>query len=321
MTQEKLIVVLGPTASGKTSLSIEIAKWLDTEIISGDSQLVYRGFDIGSAKPNMKERNGIKHHMIDILPPEANFNVADFIQQVKPLITAINNRGKIPILAGGTGLYIKSLIEGYQFNETAGDEAYRAKLEKLAEENGKGYVHDMLMEINPEAAKRIHVNNLRRVIRALEVYHKGGEQISVNKEAALVYDAYVIGLSWQRSTLYDRINRRVDVMLQQGLADEVKGLLRQGVPEYCQAMRGIGYKEMLRYVIGQESLTETGEAIKKATRHFAKRQLTWYRRMPYIHWYHPELYRGKGLLQNVIWNIGRYYPALTGAKALFKLST
>ena len=321
MTQEKLIVVLGPTASGKTGLSIEIAKWLDTEIISGDSQLVYRGFDIGSAKPDMKERNGIKHHMIDILPPEANFNVADFIQQVKPLITAINNRGKIPILAGGTGLYIKSLIEGYQFNETAGDEAYRAKLEKLAEENGKGYVHDMLMEINPEAAKRIHVNNLRRVIRALEVYHKGGEQISANKEAALVYDAYVIGLSWQRSTLYDRINRRVDVMLQQGLADEVKGLFRQGVHEYCQAMRGIGYKEMLRYVIGQESLTETGEAIKKATRHFAKRQLTWYRRMPYIHWYHPELYRGKGLLQNVIWNIGRYYPALTGAKALFKLST
>ena len=147
--KEKLIVVLGPTASGKTGLSIELAKQFNTEVISGDSQLVYRGFDIGSAKPDMRERDGVVHHMIDILPPDASFNVADFIARVKPIITDINNRGKIPVLAGGTGLYIQSLLEGYQFNETAGDDRYRQKLEKLGEEKGRQFVHDMLREVNP----------------------------------------------------------------------------------------------------------------------------------------------------------------------------
>ncbi|MBQ1856032.1 MAG: tRNA (adenosine(37)-N6)-dimethylallyltransferase MiaA, partial [Anaerovibrio sp.] len=211
MKRERLIVVLGPTASGKTGLSIELAKQFDTEIISGDSQLVYKGFDIGSAKPDKKERDGVVHHMIDILPPDASFNVADFIDRVKPIITDLNNRGKLPILAGGTGLYIKSLLEGYQFNDTAGDDEYRLKLEKLAEEKGKQHLHDMLREINPEAAERIHVNNFRRVMRALEVYHLGGEQISTQKEKGLVYDVYVAGLIWHRSELYDRINRRVDM--------------------------------------------------------------------------------------------------------------
>lgn len=173
MEKEKLIVILGPTASGKTGLAVELARRLDTEIISGDSQLVYQGFDIGSAKPDMAERQGIVHHMIDILPADASFNVTDFIQGVKPLITRLNQQGKIPILAGGTGLYIKSLVEGYQFNETAGDEQYRLQLEELAEKRGRQFVHDMLRQVNPQAAERIHVNNFRRVIRALEVYHLG----------------------------------------------------------------------------------------------------------------------------------------------------
>lgn len=307
MKRERLIVVLGPTASGKTELSIELAKQFDTEIISGDSQLVYKGFDIGSAKPDMKERDGVVHHMIDILPPEASFNVADFVDRVKPIITALNNRGKVPILAGGTGLYIKSLLEGYKFNDTAGDDEYRLKLEKLVEEKGKQYLHDMLREINPEAAERIHVNNLRRVMRALEVYHLGGEQISTQKENDLVYDVYVAGLIWHRSELYDRINMRVHMMLQQGLAEEVRNLLNSGVSPESQSMRGIGYKEMVNYVQGTGTLEQAVDDIKKGTRHFAKRQLTWYRKMPYVHWYHPSLYRGRGLADNVSWNIARFF--------------
>jgi len=307
MKRERLIVVLGPTASGKTGLSIELAKQFDTEIISGDSQLVYKGFDIGSAKPDMKERDGVVHHMIDILPPEASFNVADFVDRVKPIITALNNRGKVPILAGGTGLYIKSLLEGYKFNDTAGDDEYRLKLEKLVEEKGKQYLHDMLREINPEAAERIHVNNFRRVMRALEVYHLGGEQISTQKESSLVYDVYVAGLIWHRSELYDRINRRVHMMLQQGLAEEVRNLLNSGVSPESQSMRGIGYKEMVNYVQGTGTLEQAVDDIKKGTRHFAKRQLTWYRKMPYVHWYHPSLYRGRGLADNVSWNIARFF--------------
>lgn len=307
MQRERLIVVLGPTASGKTGLSIELAKQFDTEIISGDSQLVYKGFDIGSAKPDMKERDGVVHHMIDILPPEASFNVADFVDRVKPIITALNNRGKVPILAGGTGLYIKSLLEGYKFNDTAGDDEYRLKLEKLVEEKGKQYLHDMLREINPEAAERIHVNNFRRVMRALEVYHLGGEQISTQKESSLVYDVYVAGLIWHRSELYDRINRRVHMMLQQGLAEEVRNLLNSGVSPESQSMRGIGYKEMVNYVQGTGTLEQAVDDIKKGTRHFAKRQLTWYRKMPYVHWYHPSLYRGRGLADNVSWNIARFF--------------
>lgn len=305
--KEKLIVVLGPTASGKTGLSIELAKQFNTEVISGDSQLVYRGFDIGSAKPDMRERDGVVHHMIDILPPDASFNVADFIARVKPIITDINNRGKIPILAGGTGLYIQSLLEGYQFNETAGDDHYRQKLEKLGVEKGRQFVHDMLREVNPEAAERIHANNVRRVIRALEVYHLGGEQISTAKDNELVYDAYVAGLVWQRQELYDRINSRVNIMLQQGLAHEVRRLLDSGISPDSQAMAGIGYKEMVNYVRGTGTLEQAEEDIKKGTRHFAKRQLTWYRRMPYVHWYHPAFYRGRGLADNVSWNIARFF--------------
>ncbi|MCR5175609.1 MAG: tRNA (adenosine(37)-N6)-dimethylallyltransferase MiaA [Anaerovibrio sp.] len=305
--KEKLIVLLGPTASGKTGLAVELARRLDTEIISGDSQLVYRGFDVGAAKPDIKERGGIRHHLIDILPPEAGFNVTDFVGMAKPLISELNSQGKIPILAGGTGLYIKSLIEGYQFNKTAGDDSYRQKLEQLGAEKGKQYVHDMLREVNPEAADRIHVNNFRRVVRALEVYHIGGEQISDSHEVELVYDVYVAGLCWRREELYDRINRRVDTMVEQGLTDEVRDLLNQGLSPDSQSMRGIGYKEMLGYVTGSRSLEDTVDLIKRNTRHFAKRQLTWYRKMPYIHWFHPYLYRGNGLADNVVWNIGRFF--------------
>ena len=306
--KEKLLVLLGPTASGKTDLSIRLAKALDTEIISGDSMLVYRGFDIGSAKPTLEEMAGVRHHMIDILPPDASFNLMDFLQRAKKIITELNQRGKIPLLVGGTGLYIQSLLEGYELNSQSEDTAYRHYLEKLAEEKGREYVHGMLAKVNPEAAARLHINDFRRIIRALEVHHLGGEQLSQKKSRELVYDCYVAGLTWQRDKLYDRINQRVNIMVSQGLQQEISNLLKAGVAPEAQAMKGIGYKELLPVLAGSEADMQQAIAkIQQNSRHFAKRQLTWYRRMPYIHWYQPELYRNPGkLADNLLWDVQRW---------------
>ena len=288
MKKERLVVLIGPTAVGKTALSLALARRLDAEIISGDSMLFYRGFDIGTAKPTKEERAAVPHHFIDILAPEASFNVMDFQRLAREEIGRIAARGRLPLVVGGTGLYIKSLLEGYVFNETSGDRAYREKLERLAQEKGKAFVHGLLQEADPEAAARLHVNDFRRVVRALEVVSLGNEHISEQREAAggeLAYDAYVIGLWRERQALYARIEERVDAMLEAGLADEVHSLLAEGVPRDCPAMKGIGYREMLAYLAGSMDLPLAAEEIKKATRHFAKRQLTWFRKMPYVHWY------------------------------------
>ena len=288
MKKERLVVLIGPTAVGKTALSLALARRLDAEIISGDSMLFYRGFDIGTAKPTKEERAAVPHHFIDILAPEASFNVMDFQRLAREEIGRIAARGKMPLVVGGTGLYIKSLLEGYVFNETSGDRAYREKLERLAQEKGKAFVHGLLREADPDAAARLHVNDFRRVVRALEVASLGNEHISEQREAAggeLAYDAYVIGLWRERQALYARIEERVDAMLEAGLADEVRSLLAEGVPRDCPAMKGIGYREMLAYLAGSMDLPLAAEEIKKATRHFAKRQLTWFRKMPYVHWY------------------------------------
>ena len=288
MKKARLVVLIGPTAVGKTALSLALARRLDAEIISGDSMLFYRGFDIGTAKPTKEERAAVPHHFIDILAPEASFNVMDFQRLAREEIGRIAARGKLPLVVGGTGLYIKSLLEGYVFNETSGDRAYREKLERLAQEKGKAFVHGLLQEADPDAAARLHVNDFRRVVRALEVASLGNEHISEQREAAggeLAYDAYVIGLWRERQALYARIEERVDAMLEAGLADEVRSLLAEGVPRDCPAMKGIGYREMLAYLAGSMDLPLAAEEIKKATRHFAKRQLTWFRKMPYVHWY------------------------------------
>lgn len=288
MKKARLVVLIGPTAVGKTALSLALARRLDAEIISGDSMLFYRGFDIGTAKPTKEERAAVPHHFIDILAPEASFNVMDFQRLAREEIGRIAARGRLPLVVGGTGLYIKSLLEGYVFNETSGDRAYREKLERLAQEKGKAFVHGLLQEADPEAAARLHVNDFRRVVRALEVVSLGNEHISEQREAAggeLAYDAYVIGLRRERQALYARIEERVDAMLEAGLADEVRSLLAEGVPHDCPAMKGIGYREMLAYLAGSMDLPLAAEEIKKATRHFAKRQLTWFRKMPYVHWY------------------------------------
>lgn len=288
MKKARLVVLIGPTAVGKTALSLALARRLDAEIISGDSMLFYRGFDIGTAKPTKEERAAVPHHFIDILAPEASFNVMDFQRLAREEIGRIAARGRLPLVVGGTGLYIKSLLEGYVFNETSGDRAYREKIERLAQEKGKAFVHSLLQEADPEAAARLHINDFRRVVRALEVASLGNEHISEQREAAggeLAYDAYVIGLRRERQALYARIEERVDAMLEAGFADEVRSLLAEGVPRDCPAMKGIGYREMLAYLAGSMDLPLAAEEIKKATRHFAKRQLTWFRKMPYVHWY------------------------------------
>ncbi len=306
--RERLIAVLGPTASGKTALSVALAKRLGTEIISGDSMLVYRGFDIGSAKPDEAERCGIRHWLLDILPPDAEFNVTDFQTEASKIITGLNEKGLIPVLAGGTGLYAKALLEGYDFNSFSGDDEYRVSLERLAEEHGKEYVHAMLEKVDPETAARLHVNDFRRVVRALEVWHLGREKISQKKEEGrLLYDAFVIGLRWERAVLYERINRRVDLMMEQGLVNEVRQLMAAGVSRTAQAMKGIGYKETAAYLDGEYSLDEAVYEIKKATRHFAKRQLTWYRKMPYIHWFDADGKTTEELLQEILPKIEEFF--------------
>ena len=247
---ENIVAVIGPTAVGKTKISIDLAKKLHSEIISGDSMLVYKDMNIGTAKPSMEERSNIHHHLIDILEPSADFSVVEFTELARNHITNINNQGQIPVLAGGTGLYVKALLEGYQFNPTPSDEQLRNSLENLAKEHGNQYLHDMLARSVPSAAERLHPNDLRRVIRALEVYHLSGDTVSQDKltdQPDLLYNTVVIGLTMDRALLYDRINQRVDIMMEQGLIKEVATLLEKGLPINCQAMQGIGYKEVIRH--------------------------------------------------------------------------
>lgn len=284
---KRLISIIGPTAVGKTQLSIDLAKKLNTEIISGDSMLVYRGMDIGTAKPSLSERDGIPHHLIDIIEPYEEFSVTKFIDLASQHIAAINKTARIPILAGGTGLYVKALLEGYQFNHTPGNDHYRHHLEQLAVQHGNAYIHGLLHNVDPLTAERLHPNDIRRIIRALEVYHLGGENISQQKmdtSEHRIYDSILIGLTMDRQRLYQRINHRVDLMVANGLVEEVTQLLHSGIPEDCQSMKGIGYKEIVAYIKKEVSLQSAIDTIKQSTRHFAKRQITWYKKMNDINW-------------------------------------
>lgn len=307
MSKNKLVAVIGPTAVGKTALAIELAKAMGGEIISGDSMLVYKGMDIGTAKPSKEEMQGIPHYLIDILEPNEEFNVTRFKSLAADLIEKINGRGVLPILAGGTGLYVKSLLEDYQFNQTGGDAEFRAHLEKIAAEKGREFVHDMLRAVNPQAAERLHINDFRRVIRALEVHHLGGELLSeenaLKKSGELVYDAYVVGLTMERAHLYERINRRVELMMENGLVEEVKMLLQAGYDKNLQSMQAIGYKEIAAHLKGELSLDEAASRVQQATRHFAKRQLTWYRKMPYIEWFDVEKFTQREIMLKIKLNL------------------
>jgi tRNA dimethylallyltransferase len=284
LPKEKLVVILGPTATGKSKCGIELARRLSGEIISGDSMLVYRQMNIGTAKPSAVELETVPHHLVNILPPDASYSVADFQQQAAEAVTGITGRGNLPILVGGTGLYIKALLEDYQFSGVEGNPELRQQLETFASEQGTGKLFDQLRREDPEAAARLHPNDVRRVVRALETA-LSGDRVSQEKQKELKYDATVFGLSMDRNFLYERINRRVDRMLEEGLEEEVRALLKAGVPSDCLSMKSLGYRQMAEYLKGQCDFATAVENIKKGTRHFAKRQITWYKKMPYIQWF------------------------------------
>ncbi len=283
-----LIVLTGPTAVGKTELSIRLAKRIGGEIISADSMQVYRGMDIGSAKVTLSEMRGVPHHLIDILEPDEEFHVVRFQEYAKNCIREIHARGNIPILTGGTGFYIQAVLYDIDFTETRADQDYRKELERLAASRGPEYLHQMLQKADPESADAIHANNVKRVIRALEFYRETGEKISAHNEAERQKKspyrfAYFV-LNDERSRLYANIDRRVDQMMERGLLQEVVRLKEKGYHRDMVSMQGLGYKEILGYLDGETTLDEAIRILKRDTRHFAKRQLTWFRREKDVIW-------------------------------------
>ncbi|GHH96666.1 tRNA (adenosine(37)-N6)-dimethylallyltransferase MiaA [Neobacillus kokaensis] len=285
--KEKLLVIIGPTAVGKTKLSIELAKRFNGEIISGDSMQIYLGMDIGTAKIREDEMEGIPHYLIDIKEPNESFSAAEFQQLVREKISEITDRGKLPIIAGGTGLYIQSVINDYNFSDVTGDENFRRQLEQKADELGHEVLHQELLKVDPKSAADIHPNNVRRVIRALEIYHQAGktkDEYENTGQNEVLYDTAIVGLTMEREKLYERINARVDQMMEQGLLEEVKKLYQSGL-RGCQSIQAIGYKEIYQYMDGEISLDEAVEKLKQNSRRYAKRQLTWFRNKMEVKWF------------------------------------
>lgn len=279
-----LLIIAGPTAIGKTEISINLAKKLNGEIISTDSMQIYKYMNIGSAKISYNEMEGVPHYLIDFLEPSEEFSVSDFKSLATEKIKDIQSRGKLPILVGGTGLYIDSIICDMNFTESEKDDEYRQYLWELAEEKGNEYIHEMLKSIDIESYNSIHYNNRKRVIRALEVYKLTNKPFSSFKAKNNIYktsyNIYYYVLNMKREVLYERINKRVDIMMDKGLVDEVKKLKDMGLHSEMQSMKGIGYKEIMYYLNGKISLEESAKIIKQGSRNYAKRQLTWFRKDP-----------------------------------------
>ena len=288
MQQKPMIILTGPTAVGKSALSVELAKKINGEIISADSMQVYRHMDIGSAKITPEEMQGVTHYMIDELEPDEEFHVVRFVTMAKEYLKEIYADGKIPIIAGGTGFYIQALLYDIDFTEQQCDETYRRQLEDLAREHGAEYLHGILREVDPASAEAIHANNIKRVIRALEFYHLSGKKISEHNETERQkqspYNFAYFVLTDERAKLYERIDRRVDAMIEAGLVEEVKKLKSKGCSREMVSMQGLGYKEILAYLDGGCTLEEAVYIIKRETRHFAKRQLTWFKRERDVIW-------------------------------------
>ncbi|WP_315617016.1 tRNA (adenosine(37)-N6)-dimethylallyltransferase MiaA [Alkalihalobacillus sp. MEB130] len=285
--KEQLIVIVGPTAVGKTALSIKLAKKYHGEVISGDSMQVYKGMDIGTAKVTDEEQDGVPHYLIDIKHPQESFSVAEFQDTCIPLISQINRKKHIPLLVGGTGLYVNAITKQYQFESMPTDEQYRQELEQLVSEIGNESLHNKLREVDPKAAERIHPNNVRRVIRALEVTHVTQIPFSEQQgeeQTESPYSLAFIGLTMDRERLYERINQRVDLMMEQGLLEEVRALYDAGI-RGCQSVQAIGYKELYDYFEGNSSLDETIDLLKQNSRRYAKRQLTWFRNKTDATWF------------------------------------
>lgn len=286
--KQKLIVVAGPTASGKTRLAIDIAKSVNGEIVNADSMQIYKYMNIGSAKPTLEEQSEAKHHLIDFLEPDEEFSVADYTELAHKVIAETASRGKIPIMCGGTGLYINSVVNDITFGEIETDYKLREELNELAKQHGSQYLLDILKEFDPVSAQRLHPGNLRRIVRAIEFYRTTGIPISehqeMTKQKESRYEPLMLCVKWDREVLYDRINKRVDIMMNDGLLDEVKQLMEMGYTKELNSMNGIGYKEIIDYFEGNMSLEDTVNLIKQSSRRYAKRQLTWFRRDKRIHW-------------------------------------
>lgn len=290
--KKPLIVLTGPTAVGKTSLSISLAKAVNGEIISADSMQVYKGMDIGSAKIREEEMQGVTHYLVDILEPEEEFHIVKFQELAKAAMEEIYAKGKIPILVGGTGFYIQAVTRDIDFTQAEQETSYREELEQLAKEKGAEYLHEKLREVDPKSAENIHANNVKRVIRALEFYHQNGTPISEHneeqKQQTSPYNLAYFVLTAPREILYERIDRRVDQMMEEGLLEEVKSLGERGCHRGMVSMQGLGYKEILAYLDGEYPLEEAVRILKRDTRHFAKRQLTWLRREQDVIWVDKE---------------------------------
>ena len=284
----QIICIAGPTASGKTALAVELAKELSGEVISCDSMQIYRRMDIGTAKPTQEEMQGIVHHMLDVAEPEEDFSVSRYCQMATPILDDILKRGKTAIIAGGTGLYMDSLMKGNDFAPYPATGA-RERLEQLADEMGMDFMLTKLQEIDPESAAKLHLADRKRIIRALEVFEETGETITAhNRRTQAIppkYNPLWIGLDFEpRQALYDRIDLRVSMMLEQGLVEEIKSLLASGIPAKATSLQAIGYKEFVAALEGNGSIEAAADEVRKASRHYAKRQLTWFRRNVNMHW-------------------------------------
>lgn len=297
-----LIILTGPTAAGKSALSISLAKAIGGEIISADSMQVYKHMDIGSAKISKEEMSGIPHHLIDVLEPTEEFNVVRFQSMAKEAMSRIYDSGKIPIIVGGTGFYIQSVLYDIDFAETDEDEAFRQHLEDIAKEQGSEALFERLRQVDPKSCEIIHANNVKRVIRAIEFYEKTGKPISEHNEEQhekrAPYNFAYFVLTDERSILYDKIDRRVDEMINQGLVEEVRSLKDMGCTKDLVSMQGLGYKEILEYLDGSCTLENAVYRIKRDTRHFAKRQLTWFRRERDVIWVSRQDFRGNASTGN-----------------------
>lgn len=286
--KNKIVAVAGPTAVGKTKFALKLAEYFDGEIVSCDSMQLYRFMDIGSAKPTRDEMKHVKHHLVDMIDPRTDFSVAQYQKLAKKAISDIFSRGKLPVISGGTGLYLNSLLYEMDFCSVPGDSSYRTELEETAVRYGSEVLHEMLALRDPEAASGIHPHNVKKVIRALERLKEGEgrvRQFRDIKRETEDYDVIMIGLTRNRAELYDRINRRVDILVDNGLIEEVSMLMGMGLTEDNISMKGIGYKEIIHFLSGECSKDEAINKIKKNTRNYAKKQLTWFRRYDRMNWY------------------------------------
>jgi len=303
--KNRVIFIVGPTAVGKTKLTVELAKALNGEVVYADSMQIYKEMNIGTAKPSKEELEGVPHYLVDEIPPEEDFSVATFESYAKEHIQNILKRGKVPIVSGGTGLYVNALLYDMDFGNAVSNEELRNKLEEESNTYGKEYVYQKLQNIDPQAAEKIHPNNLVKVIRALEINHETGENVgnfTEDLQRTSEFQPILIGLNRKRKNLFERINQRVDLMIEEGLVEEVDALLAKGYSQDLKAFKGLGYKEIIRYLNGENTLHDAVRILKKNTRRYAKRQITWFKRYDFIKWFLVDRYDAEEALVKDVMN-------------------